>query len=448
MKVRSIAALTVTAALAFSLAACGSDSGSTDADGNTTIAWWTWDDKQAASYQKCVPGFEAAHPGVKVKVSQYGWNDYWTKLTAGFVSGEAPDTFMDHVNNYPGYADQNQLLALDDFIAKDKFDMTKFSTGVDTWKYTDGKQYGLPKDWASVAFYYNADMVAEAGLTADQLDTMTWNPKDGGTFEKVVAHLTLDANGKRGDEAGFDKDNVAVYGISNVGSQGLNGQDTWSGFVSTTGWTLGDKPNWPTRFQYDAPEFKDSMNYMRSLVTKGYAPKEGSFTMGPQEQLGSKKSAMVSTGSWYATSFFALPGIKVALAPSVLGDNGKRSSITNSNADSIWAGTKHPEQAWQWVSYLGSVECQSLAGADGTFFPSIPAAMDVTKKSMMDQGIDLTVFTDQQDNGTLFTTPMFKHGAELDSTLTPQIEAFFTFQRDDDVFNEIATKSQEILAKP
>ena len=49
------------------------------------------------------------------------------------------------------------------------------------------------------------------------MKNLAWNPQDGGTYEKVIAHLTVDKNGKRGDEAGFDKNNVAVYGL------GLNG---------------------------------------------------------------------------------------------------------------------------------------------------------------------------------------------------------------------------------
>jgi multiple sugar transport system substrate-binding protein len=52
----------------------------------------------------------------------------------------------------------------------------------------------------------------KAGITKQQLDTATWNPTDGGSFEKLAAHLTVDKNGKRGDEPGFDPANVAVYG--------------------------------------------------------------------------------------------------------------------------------------------------------------------------------------------------------------------------------------------
>ena len=81
------------------------------------------------------------------------------------------------------------------------------------WQSPDGKQYGFPKDWDTVAVIVNEDMLAEAGLTKQQLDRATWNPTDGGSFQQIVAKLTVDNTGKRGDEPGFDPNNVKTYGL-------------------------------------------------------------------------------------------------------------------------------------------------------------------------------------------------------------------------------------------
>lgn len=444
MNRKRVLALVAGVAVAIPLAACsGGGGGSSDAGG--AVQWWTWDDKQAVSYAKCVDGFEEANPGVKVDISQYAWDDYWTKITTGFVAGTAPDAFQNNTSFYPEYVDQGQLLPLDDLIASSKFDLDAIGTGIDSWTYSDDKLYGIPMDWATIGFFYNADQLTAAGLTEDAVDTMTWNPKDGGTFDKVVAHLTVDANGVRGDEPGFDKTKVAVYGTGTIGTNGLNGQDSWGSFLSTTGWTLGADTNWPTSFDYSAPEFVAAMNYFRGLADRGFSPHEGDFTQGAVEQLGSGKVAMVVGGSWYAPSFNALKDMKVGIAPSVLGEDGKRSSLTNSNANSIWQGSPRTENAWKWVSYMGSEACQSAAGVDGTFFPSIQASMDVTAKAMLEQGIDVKPYTDQFADGTLFTTPMFRSGQELGSTITPMFQAFFAGERDDDVFAEMDDASRQIL---
>ncbi|PJJ62296.1 ABC transporter substrate-binding protein [Compostimonas suwonensis] len=446
MKFKTSLRAAAVVALVAPLAACSATGGG-DAAGPVPIQWWTWDANQAVSYEKCATAFNEANPDIEVTVSNYGWDDYWTKLTAGFVAGDAPDTFMDHVNNYPEYADQGQLLPLDDYVAKTDFDLGKYSTGVDTWKYTDGKLYGLPKDWATIAFFYNKDMVAAAGLTDADLANMTWNPDDGGTFGEIVAKLSVDANGVHGDQPGFDKDNVVTYGIGPMGTSGNNGQDTWSGFLSTTGWTLGDEPNWPTQFEYSQPVFKKSLDWIRDLSAQGFSPKQGAFTNAVEDQLGSGKVAIVSTPSSNVVALSTLQGVPVGIAPSVVGPDGTRSSLSNANGDSIWAGTKHPDEAWKWLSYLGSTDCQSLAGADGTFFPSIPESMAVTQASMKEKGIDLSVFTELSDNKELFVTPAFQNGAELDATFKPLWESFFNFTVGDEVFDQMTEQSKEILSR-
>lgn len=435
----------VTTVLAAPLAGCAA--GDTSADGKQTVTWWTWDDKQAVSYQKCADAFEADNPDITVDISQYAWDDYWAKITAGFVGGNAPDSFQNHPAYYPEFADQGQLLALDDYIAADDFDLAKYSVGLSTWgEYQDGHTYGLPKDWSTLAFWYNEDLITAAGLTDADLADMTWNPEDGGTFEKVVARLTVDANGVRGDEAGFDKDNVTTYGMGTLTGGGINGQDTWAQFAQTTGWTLGDKDNWPTTFQYADQNYVDTANWIRGLVEKGYTPGFEQFSTGIAEQLGSGSVAMVQGGSWYLTTFQSLEGVTVKTAPSVVGPEGTRAALSGSNADSIWVGSKVKDAAWQWVSYMGTEDCQSLAGADGTFFPSIKASMDATVTALAADDVDLSAFTVQLDDGTLYESPLFSGGTEVESTVGPMAESFWTGERDDDVFQEMDDASAAIFA--
>ncbi len=55
-KLRIIAGVAVAAVAATGLVACSS--GGSSSDGKVTVNWWTWDDKQAAAYKLCLPGFE------------------------------------------------------------------------------------------------------------------------------------------------------------------------------------------------------------------------------------------------------------------------------------------------------------------------------------------------------------------------------------------------------
>ncbi|HET6502712.1 MAG TPA: sugar ABC transporter substrate-binding protein [Amycolatopsis sp.] len=420
---------------------------------SNTVNWWTWDEKQAAAYQLCANAFQQANPGVTVKISQYNVDDYFPKLTAAFVAGNAPDAFQNSVQYFQAYASQHQLLPLDDYISRDKFDLNRFSVGVDAWKFTDGKQYGLPLDWATTGIFYNADALAKAGYTPQDVDNVTWNPDNGGTFDKMVAHLTVDDKGVRGDQPGFDKNHVATYGFGQLAAKDFIGQTTWSSFAATTGWRQGDKPFWPTKFSYDDPRFIKTMDYVRSLTDRGFAPKIGMFTTAGQttisdvDLLGSGKIAMETAGSWEAAQFAKLPGVKVGIAPTVLGPDGKtRAVLSNSNGNTIWAGTKNPDLAWKWVSYLGSAQCQTMASASGSFFPSIPSAMDAAAQTLKGQGVDLSVFTTMMHTGVLYPATVYGNGAALQQAIEPLFEAYFAHQRDYDVFGEMAQKSKSVLA--
>jgi ABC-type glycerol-3-phosphate transport system substrate-binding protein len=453
MKNRIVAVMAATAAVASVVTGCSSSSGSSSAS-TGTINWWTWDDKQAVAYQSCATAFEKANPGTTVKISQYDVSDYFTKLTSGFVAGNAPDAFQDSVQYFPAYAGQNQLLPLDDLIKKTSYNLSQFSVGVDAWKYTDGKQYGLPLDWAATAIYFNQDKLTAAGYTAQDVSSLTWNPTDGGTFDKMVAHLTVDKNGKRGDQAGFDKSRIATYGVGVLNVDDFIGQTTWSTFAATTGWQMGNKSNFPTQFNYNDPRFVQTMDYIKSLATRGYMPGFGQFssangqsTVSDTDLLGSGKVALENAGSWEAATFAKLPGVKVGIAPTVIGPDGKRAVMSNSNGNTIWAGTKNPDLTWKWVSYMGSAECQTLAGKSGTFFPSIASAMDASAQAMKSQGVDWSVFTQYQKDGSLYGAIAYANGAALQQAEQPLLDAYFGGSRGDDVFAEMQQKSQQILTQ-
>src|SRR5699024_2908570 len=55
---------------------------------------------------------------------------------------------------------------------------------------------------------------ARPGTVRRILEDLDWNPEDGGSFERMLARLTLDTNGVRGDEEGFDPTSIARYGLA------------------------------------------------------------------------------------------------------------------------------------------------------------------------------------------------------------------------------------------
>ncbi|MFE4951931.1 extracellular solute-binding protein [Leifsonia sp. NPDC056665] len=438
MKRKAIAIIAAgAAAVALSLAGCTGTGSSTSS--NYTVNWWTWDPNQAAAYEQCIPAFEKANPGIKVKVSQYNVADYFTKLTTTAVAGTAPDAFQDALLN-----NLSMLEPLDSYLAPDQ--LKKFALGVKSGQGPDGKQLGLPLDWASAAMYFNEKAVTDAGLTTDQIENMTWNPQDGGTFQKIVAHMTIDQNGVRGDQPGFDKTHIKQYGVGVIGANDFSGQTSWYPFAASTGWFPRDKAAWPTKFTYDEPKFVQTMDWVKSLIAAGYSPNFNQTSLSDSQLIGSGKVAMTVGGSWEATGFAALPGVKVGIAPTVKGPEGIK-SLSNSNTNVMWKGSKNKKATFAWMSYQGSEACQTKAATyNGSFFPSIANSMKALVTSEQAKGVDLSVFLKQQTDKQLIDQLPAKNWNQIGTNLNPLFEAYFTGEKDNSVWPEAVKVSQDTLA--
>lgn len=311
MRIRTVAALA--GALALSLVSGCAQGAGTGASANT-VTYWLWDANQLPAYQACAKDFEKQNPGLKVRLTQLGWDDYWTKLTASFIAGTQPDVFTDHIQKFGQFADLKVLEPLDDLGIQD----ADYQPGLAAnWMGQDGHRYGAPKDWDTVALFYNRKMANDAGLTADQLNDLAWNPKDGGTFEKAIAHLTIDDKGRRGDEPGFDKNNVKVYGLATNGGGDGDGQTQWSTFTASAGWSYTDKKRWGTQYQYDSDTFQSVIKWYFGLAKKGYLAPFTDYNSASNQantQVAAGKAAAAFDGAWMVSSYDGFKGLDIATA--------------------------------------------------------------------------------------------------------------------------------------
>ncbi|GAB2758189.1 ABC transporter substrate-binding protein [Streptomyces bullii] len=424
MRIRTVVAMT--GALALSLTGCAQGGGT--AASADTVSYWLWDANQLPAYQACAKGFEKENPGLKVRITQLGWNDYWTKLTAGFIAGTQPDVFTDHIQKFGQFADLKVLEPLDGL----GIEPSDYQAGLaDSWIAQDGHRYGAPKDWDTVALFYNKKMTDQAGLTGEELNSLDWNPKDGGSFEKAIAHLTVDANGRRGDEPGFDKNNVKVYGLASGGEGSGDGQTQWSPFTSSVGWNYTDKKRWGTEYRYDDKTFQSTIDWYFGLAKKGYMAPLSDYSEGANPanaQLASGRAAMAFDGAWMISTYYGSKGLKVGTAFTPVGPTGKRATMMNGLADSITRNARNKQGAVKWVKYLSSDKCQRIVGRYGIVFPATPAGTDAAIAAYEKKGIDVTAFTrpvaDKKDF-TTFTYPITNYAADVTALMKPAMQDIY-----------------------
>jgi len=420
------------------LAACGfGGGGGAGGGGNGTIEYWLWDSAQQPGYQKCADAFQQANPGLKIHISQYGWDSYWSKVTAGFIADQAPDVFTDHLSKFAQYVDLKVLRPLDDLGPTADIKDEDYQPGLaQLWKGQDGKRYGAPKDWGTIAMFYSVKALRDAGVDPATLKDLRWNPQDGGTFERTVAHLTIDANGKRGDQPGFDKSKVKTYGLAAEGSGGGGwGQTQWSAFTGSAGWKVTDKNPWGTHFNLDQPVLQNTLSWYFGLVRKGFMPGfeviGGNNPIGSDKQIQSGIAAMGLSGSWMISTFSKLTDasgkpLEIGIAPTPIGPTGRRASMFNGLADSVTSLSQQPENAAKWVKFLSGEQCQDIIGRSGVVFPARPAATELAiQYNRTERKLDVTPFTNQVKEKTTFLFPVTTNAADVTALVQPQLDAVY-----------------------
>ncbi|MDX1523586.1 MAG: sugar ABC transporter substrate-binding protein, partial [Anaerolineae bacterium] len=409
------------------------------------IRYGLWDSAQQPAYEQCAAEFTSANPNITVKVEQSGWDDYWSTIQTGMVAGNAPDVFTNHLAKYPEFASKNQIVDIQPLVERDGVPTDIYIGELAELWTREGKRYGLPKDWDTIAIFYNKGMLEEAGIDPAVMEDWTWNPQDGGTFEEVIAQLTIDANGNNALSPDFDKDNVEQFGFIHQGAGNGYGQTQWSWLAVPNGFRFQDEL-WGTEFHYDDPALAETLEWYAGLMERGLAPTLPDVSsLGAAALFQSGRGAMTSEGSWNIKNYLDNSDFEVGFAPLPIGPEGRK-SMFNGLADSIFVGTEHQEEAWEWVKFLASPTCQNIVGEYAVVFPAIDSAVDKALAAHEAKGADVSAFTEQAlaPDGT-FLFPVADNASEI-STIMQQVEEGIYLGTIDDVPGALQAANEEVNA--
>ncbi|MCV6594691.1 MAG: extracellular solute-binding protein [Silicimonas sp.] len=125
--------------------------------------WQYFFDARVTAMEQLIENFEAANPGITVKMTHFPYADYRTKVAAAIPAGEGPDVvqlFYGWLNDYVD-AELIQPLPAEAFPAATVD--AEFFPMVQAMK--DGDQYwALPTAVRSLALFYNTRLLEEAGV--------------------------------------------------------------------------------------------------------------------------------------------------------------------------------------------------------------------------------------------------------------------------------------------
>ena len=164
----AIAALGLGVALAASACSSGGSSGGgggSSSGGNVTMTFWT----NAAPgpglvfMQNAVKSFDAAHPGVTIKLQAIQNEDYDGKLQTALASNTVPDIFFQRGGGKMlAMVNANKVAPLT-LTAADQANVSAAALAGET---LNGKIYAIPLDQQPEGIYYSKNLFKQAGITS------------------------------------------------------------------------------------------------------------------------------------------------------------------------------------------------------------------------------------------------------------------------------------------
>ena len=242
---KKIIALLLVLAMALSLAACGEkpveDDGTATVTmiaaqyGNETAAWWA--DFEAK--------FEAANENIDLVVDVVSWNDIYTVVNTRIANGEAPDLL--NIDGFADYQADGLLLPAEEWVSEETY--AKFFPSFLEQSVVDGTVWAVPDLASARALYYNADILAAAGVEVPT------------TWDELVA--VCEAIEAYDEEFEPEVDNFYPWGVDMTTDEGQAcfAYYAWNnngGFVDAEGnWTLNSAEN------------VEAVNFIVSMVQAG-----------------------------------------------------------------------------------------------------------------------------------------------------------------------------------
>lgn len=413
-----LAPLALVAALGLSgCAATASEGGELSTDSSAEITYAVWDENQVPALQQNIDDFNAIYPNVKVTIDVTPWAQFWTKLQTQASSKTLPDVFWMNGPNFQLYASNGQLEPITSDI-----DPSDYPQALNDLYTYDGTQYGVPKDFDTVALWYNKAILDRAGVEAPTAD---WTWDDFHTAAKTVSDK-LSGEG--------------VYGVATGLSGGQEGY--YNTILQAGGSIISDDGS---KSGYDDPASIEGLQFWADLIADGSSPTLQQMSDTPANVwFTSSKSAFFWSGTWIVSELSQAENMAdLNVAP--LPRNEQQATVIHGLANVVSANSPNKAAAQAFQTYLGSEEAQTTQAEMGAANPAFNETQTAFVESV--PSFDLQVFLDEA-NDYAFPYPISKNTAawnQLESDLLP---AAFSGERPvADVAKELAEKMNEALAE-
>jgi multiple sugar transport system substrate-binding protein len=409
--------------------------------GKTVVTVRLWDQQIAKAYRLSFAAFTRAHPNIEMQTHVVSYSTYFNTLRTDVAGGSADDIFWLSNAYLDGYADSGRLM-----------DIGKtFGEGVASdWEPSVVQQYtrngGL---WAvpqltdgGIALYYNADLLAAAGVNPADLATLRWSPDGGDTLRPLLARLTVDADGRTAATPGFDPERVRRWAYN----AGNDAQGIYLNYIGSAGGVFQDNDG----FAFDNPGAIEAFTYLIGLINRDHVAPPASDTNDngdfSRNQFLAGRMALFQSGTYNLAAVAGQATFHWGVAMMPEGPKG-RVTVTNGIAAAGNAASHHPDAVRQVLAWMGSKEGNQFVGLHGGAIPAVRPAQRTYFDYWAGKKVDVEPFF-RVLNGSLIDAPGGAGFAAGNQALKPYFDEMFlgrsdiatTLQRAQDAANAAARR--------
>ncbi len=333
--------------------------GQSNPEGPVEIVFWhAWGGFEGKFLEKLVEEFNETHQDIHVRPSHFVIGD---KLMAAIAGGIPPDVVTVWDWMLPTMGEAGCFFPLNEYLAAEGTGPDDYLPNI--WEYGmfGDSKYGVPTALNVWMLFYNRRLLAEAGYDESNL------PSTIDELRTAAQKLTVyDENGKL-QRIGFIPQ--IQYGYM------------WM-------WNFGGQLYDPKtrKFVFNSPENRRAMEWIRSFYKEygidTYRRFEAAFGEydSPNNPFYKEKLAIREDGQWQLAFVQKhAPDMEYGLIPFVSGVEGKKSM--SAVTGSFWViptGCKHPDQAWEFLSWLIAAPQSARFAAELCNIPPTRAALEDT----------------------------------------------------------------------
>jgi multiple sugar transport system substrate-binding protein len=392
-------------------------------NGKTVVTVRLWDQQVAKAYRQSFAAFTRTHPNIEVQTHVVSYSTYFNTLRTDVAGGSADDIFWISNAYLDGYADSGRLMDIGKTFAQgvasdwEPSVVEQFTRNGGLWavpQLTDG----------GIALYYNADLLAAAGINPADLATLRWSPDRDDTLRALLARLTVDADGRTAATPGFDAGRIRQWAYNAAN----DAQGIYLNYIGSAGGVFEDND----RFAFDNPGAIEAFTYLIALINRDHVAPPASATNDngdfSRNQFLAGRMALFQSGTYSLAAVAGQATFRWGVALMPEGPKG-RVTVTNGIGAAGNAATRHPDAVRQVLAWMGSKEGNQYVGLHGGAIPAVRPAQRTYFDYWATKNVDVKPFF-RVLNGPRIDAPGGAGFAAGNQALKPYFDEMFLGRSD------------------